>query len=174
MKLRNLELKDAPLMLEWMHDETVVEKMRGRFAEKSIKDCESFIKNSWNKEKDIHLAIVSDEDEYMGTVSLKNIDIKNGSAEFAITVRKSAMGRDFSWWGMKEILKIAFEQYDFEIVYWCVSRENERAIRFYNKHDFKEITDISDEIMNRYKEMDNLKWYAVSKKSFCDYKAVWK
>ena len=33
-----------------------------------------YILNSNNKSDNIHLAIVSDEDEYMGTVSLKSID----------------------------------------------------------------------------------------------------
>lgn len=37
MRLRDLELKDAPFMLEWMHDENVVEKLRGKFKEKTIK-----------------------------------------------------------------------------------------------------------------------------------------
>ena len=36
MKLRKLELKDAPLMLEWMHDETVVEDLHTDFASKTI------------------------------------------------------------------------------------------------------------------------------------------
>ena len=76
MRLRNLELKDAPLMLEWMHDESVVGKLKGNFIEKTLADAESFIVASANKDKNIHLAIVSDEDEYMGTVSLKNV--KNG------------------------------------------------------------------------------------------------
>ena len=99
MRLRELELKDAPLMLEWMHDESVVGKLKGNFLEKTLADAESFILASANKEENIHLAIVSDEDEYMGTVSLKNVE--NGSAEFAITVRKSAMGRGYSWYGME-------------------------------------------------------------------------
>ena len=166
MRLRNLELKDAPLMLEWMHDESVVEKLRGRFAEKTIKDCEAFIKAAENKEDDIHLAIVSDEDEYMGTVSLKSI--KDGSAEFGIAIRKSAMGRGYSWWGMEEIIRIAFEEYGLESVYWCVSRANERAVRFYDKHNFHETVDISDEILKRYEGVDNLKWYSVLKGDVLD------
>lgn len=38
--------------------------------------------------KNLHLAIVDENDEYMGTVSLKNIE--EDKAEFAITVRKNA------------------------------------------------------------------------------------
>ena len=168
MRLRNLELKDAPLMLEWMHDSSVVEKLRGHFLEKKIEDCEAFIKTAEDKTNNIHLAIVSDEDEYMGTVSLMNIDRENNSAEFAITVRKSAMGRGYSWWGMEEIIRLAFEKYNLENVYWCVSKTDERAVRFYDKHNFHEAVDIPLVVLNRYKEVNNLKWYSVLKGDILD------
>lgn len=163
MRLRELELKDAPLMLEWMHDESVVGKLKGNFKGKALADAESFILSSSNKERDIHFAIVTEEDEYMGTVSLKGIDKKNSSAEFAITVRKSAMGRGYSWYGMKEIIRLAFERYGLENIYWCVSRQNERAVRFYDKHNFHETEDIGDSILKRYEDVDNLKWYSLHK-----------
>lgn len=163
MRLRKLELKDAPLMLEWMHDEDVVGKLKGNFIEKTLADAESFILASENKEENIHLAIVSDEDEYMGTVSLKNIDNDNKSAEFGIAVRKAAMGRGYSWYGMKEIIRLSFEQYGLESICWCVSRENERAVRFYDKHNFRETVDIPASVLERYKGMSNLKWYSVLK-----------
>ena len=44
MNLRKLEIKDAPLMLEWMHDKSVVEDLRTNFLTKTIEDCENFIK----------------------------------------------------------------------------------------------------------------------------------
>ena len=168
MRLRMLELKDAPFMLEWMHDENVVGKLRGNFKEKTLSDCEAFIRKSAKIEKDIHLAIVSDEDEYMGTVSLKDIDRKTQSAEFAITVRKGAMGRGYSWYAMEEIIKRAFEKYELENVYWCVSRENHRAVRFYDKHNFHEAIDIPKPILERYKSIGNLKWYSVLKGDVLD------
>ncbi len=168
MRLRNLELKDATLMLEWMHDENVVGKLKGNFIEKTLADAESFIIASLNKEENIHLAIVSDEDEYMGTVSLKNVDGKSKSAEFGIAVRKSAMGRGYSWYGMNEIIRLAFEKYGLESVYWCVSRENERAVRFYDKHNFHEALDIPGTILKRYEELSNLKWYSVLKGDVLD------
>ena len=168
MKLRQLELKDAPLMLEWMHDHDVVGKLRGNFKDKTLADAESFILRSLHDDNNIHLAIVSDEGEYMGTVSLKSIDRTKNSAEFAITVRKKAMGRGYSWWGMEEIIRLAFEQYELESVYWCVSRTNERAVRFYDKHNFHEALDIPDCILERYKGMNNLKWYSVLKGDVLD------
>ena len=35
-------------MLEWMHDKSVVEKMRTNFLSKTLLDAENFIKTSWN------------------------------------------------------------------------------------------------------------------------------
>lgn len=37
------------------------------------------------------------------------------------------MGRGYSWWGMEEIIRLAFEEYELDSVYWCVSRANDRA-----------------------------------------------
>lgn len=161
MYLRKLELKDAPFMLAWMHDESVTKNLRSDFASKTLLDAESFIKWSWKDTENVNLAIVSDKDEYMGTVSLKNIE--DTSAEFAIIVRAEAMGRGYSWYGMKGILEKAFQEYGLESVYWCVSRENSRAVRFYDKHNFHEVIDVPRKILERNKGIDHLKWYSVLK-----------
>lgn len=163
MHLRGLRLEDAPLVLEWMHDNDVTHHLSAGFASKSIEDCEDFIVSSRNASVNLHMAIASDTDEYMGTVSLKNIDRDASHAEFAITVRKSAMGRGYAWFGMSEIIKIAFEELNLKIVYWCVSRNNERACRFYDKHDFKESLDIPKDILARYDSINGLKWYSVQR-----------
>ncbi len=161
MRLRKLELKDAPLMLEWMHDESVTENLKTNFSNKTLDDAQAFIKQSWKTKTDKHFAIVSDEDEYMGTVSLKAIE--NNTAEFAITIRSSAMGRGYSWYGMESIIKKGFYELGLECIYWCVDRENKRAVRFYDKHNFNEALDVPNHILNRYSEMNNLKWYSVLK-----------
>lgn len=159
MYLRKLELKDAPLMIAWMHDKSVTEKLRSDFASKTLQDAENFIKWSRENIENVNLAIASDEDEYMGTVSLKHIE--DGSAEFAITVRVEAMGRGYAWYGMESIIEKAFSEYGLESVYWCVSRENSRAVRFYDKHNFNEALDIPKKVLERYKGVKNLKWYSV-------------
>lgn len=168
MYLRKLKLKDAPLMLEWMHDESVVHDLHTDFASKTIDDCEAFINANQEFSDNINLAIVSDNDEYMGTVSLKCIDRENLSAELAITVRKAAMGHGYSWFGMVGIIEKAFSEYGLESVYWCVSRKNHRAVRFYDKHNFHEAVDISNEILTRYDNEKDLKWYSVLKGDVLD------
>lgn len=161
MKLRKLEKRDASYMLEWMHDDEVVHFMGTDFSEKSIEDCETFINLSQECTDDLHMAITDDNDTYMGTVSLKHINKELKMAEFAITVRKCAMGKGYSAFGMKEIIRIALEELDLEKVIWCVSKHNERAVRFYDKNGYKRITDVPSVFMEMYTETQNrdFLWY---------------
>ena len=161
MYLRKLELKDAPLMLAWMHDKSVTQDLRTDFSSKTLQDAENFIKSSWDSASDIHLAIASDTDEYMGTVSLKHIE--DETAEFGITVRSESMGKGYSWFGMESIIEKAFNELELECVYWCVSRNNTRAVRFYDKHNFHEALDIPQKVLERYEGVENLKWYSILK-----------
>lgn len=137
--LRNLKKADAPLMLEWMHDGSVVEWMEADFASKTLADCERFIENSQTDETNINKAIVDENDEYMGTVSLKHVDREAGHAEFAITVRKAAMGKGYSRQGMADIIKYGFEEVGLKQIYWYVKKVNERAVRFYDKNGYPRV-----------------------------------
>ena len=46
MKLRRLEIKDAPMMLEWMHDSDVTKNLKADFKNMTIDDALAFINNS--------------------------------------------------------------------------------------------------------------------------------
>lgn len=166
MQLRKLEMRDAPLMLEWMHDEGVVENLNTDFASKSLCDCEAFIKDSVNDIGNIHLAIVNDADEYMGTVSLKHI--QDNTAEFGIAIRTVAMGKGYSKEAMKEILKLAFNERKLGSVYWCVDPKNQRALRFYDKNGYKRISFDNLKIKCQYSEEQFLRfvWYKAERNSF--------
>ena len=136
-KLRKLKQSDAPLMLEWMHDEDVVHFMKADFQHKTLNDCERFIKSAQEDTKNIHLAATDDNDTYLGTVSLKNID--NESAEFAITMRKTAMGKGCAAEAMKQIIDKGFNELGLEYIYWYVRPENKRAVRFYDKNGYRPV-----------------------------------
>lgn len=159
MKLRELQAKDAPLMLEWMHDELVVQHMQNDFSNKTLEDCLCFIAQS-NEKRDLHFAIADEEDTYMGTVSLKNIE--NNAAEFAITVRSTAMGKGYAKWAMQEILRHGFEEFGLAYIYWYVSTENSRAVNFYNKNHYPRSS--AEEIrilLSRVVENRQYFWYLV-------------
>ncbi len=161
MNLRKLENKDAEPMLEWMHDESVVHYMRADFAGKTIDDCRDFIIKSQSDTKNLHLAIVDKDDNYMGTVSLKNINTEKGNAEFAIAVRKCAMGKGYSSFGMREIINYGFCTLNLSFIYWCVYRDNKRAVRFYDKNGYKRTDNIPIELKMNYtgEDKDRFLWY---------------
>lgn len=168
MNVRNLQLKDAPLMLEWMHDKLVVKDLQQNFCDKTIEDCQKFILNSWEDKENIHLAIVDDMDTYMGTVSLKHIDTYRKQAEFAIIIRPCAMGKGISRYAMEEMLRKGFREVKLERIYWCVSQNNKRAIRFYEKNKYKRINinDIPNIIEGREYSASQLHsyiWYQAEK-----------
>ena len=78
------------------------------------------------------------------------------------------MGHGYSWFGMTAIIEKAFSEFGLESVYWCVSRKNQRAVRFYDKHNFHETVDISENILVRYEGETDLKWYSVLKGDILD------
>ena len=169
MKIRNLKIKDAQRMLEWMHDEELVKFFEANFRDKELRDCEAFIQapeGGHNR----NWAICNDEDEYLGTVSLKHIDLKNANAEYAIAMRKCALGTGASHYGTKEVLRIAFEEMGLNRVYLNVLEDNVRANKFYEKVGF-----IYEGTFREHLYVDgkcrNLKWFALTKTDYLSGKA---
>lgn len=165
INLRRLKLEDAPLMLEWMKDPDIYSTMQYNPDNISLESVEAFIRHSQEDEQSLHLAIVSENDEYQGTVSLKNIDRKNKNAEFAIAVRKSAMGRGISKQAFGKILRIAFEELNLNKVYLYVRTDNVRAIKFYEKCKLREEGCFLQHMCVREKYYD-VKWYAILKDEY--------
>ena len=165
MKLRDFKEKDLDGMIEWMHStisEEVFAKDFNHFSEEKVLN---FIKNAKNYENEIHLACVDDNDEYLGTVSLKNIDNDNKNAEYAISFREKAFGTGASSFATKEILRIAFTELKLEKVYLNVLEINKRANAFYNKMGFKKVGVFKNHILKKDK-FYNLVWYEILKEDY--------
>ena len=170
MRIRKLKYKDVTGMLEWMHDERIVHYLRRSFTEKTSKNCISFIAKAQEETDNIHLAIVDDNDEYFGTVSLKHI--QNNIAEFGIALRACAIGNNYAIFGMKEIFKYGYRTRGINTVYWCVDPDNQRAIRFYEKHGYhrcnipERVFGYTDEEKCRYI------WYQVKREAVDDERTI--
>ncbi|MBR3660492.1 MAG: GNAT family N-acetyltransferase [Bacilli bacterium] len=164
MGLRKLEYKDIPYMLEWMHDDSVTEFMGKDFSKIDEEQAKKFIDNSIN-DVNVNYAIVDEFDEYMGTVSLKNIDYENKKAEYAICIRSKAMGKGLSKMATNEILRIAFDELNLNKVYLYVSKDNVRANKFYQKYDFILEGEFIEDmyIKGQFKDIN---WYRILKKEY--------
>lgn len=162
MKLRTLEEQDAEAMLAWMHDESVVRYMGTDFASKTLQDCRAFIASAGDTEKNLHMAVADDQDRYMGTVSLKEIDRGKACAEFAITMCKESMGKGYAAFAMREILRIGMEELQLDYIYWYVSKKNERAVRFYDKNGYQRMDHPEDLLgHNDRTDSEDFLWYII-------------
>lgn len=134
--LRRLMDKDAPYMLEWMHDQDITSGFQRPFADATLDTVLNFIHNSFDYVNQ-HFAYVNEADEYMGTISLKGISHVNDKAEYAVVFRKCALGTGMARQGTEELLTYAFNELQLHKVYLSVLEENVRAQKFYEKCGFR-------------------------------------
>lgn len=136
MNLRRLEAKDADGMLSWMHDPDINWVFASDFSAFTREKVLAFIQNSAKQADARHYAVTDSEDRYVGTVSLKQIDMRAGHAEYAISLCKAAHGSGAATFATDAILRVAFAEMQLHRVYLCVREDNLRANRFYQKYGF--------------------------------------
>ena len=160
MRIRNLEQKDAELMLEWMHDAEIASQFRKEMQKLTIEDARSYIAGCVNDNANVHFAIVDDADEYLGTVSLKNINRQDQNAEYAICLRRKAMGTGAAKFATEQIISYGFNTLKLARIYLNVLSENKRAVRFYEKFGFCYEGEFKKHFCIRG-ELKDVKWFAI-------------
>lgn len=168
MRLRKLAEKDAEGMLEWMCDSAIQKRFRFNAGQKSMEAVLEFIRNADTKlidGRDVHYAITDEKDEYLGTISLKNIEMTDKKAEYAISLRRKAQGKGIAYAATQEILRLAFEWYGLERIYLNVLSDNERAIRLYEKTGFVYEGEFRKHLFLRG-EYKTLKWYSMLREEY--------
>ena len=148
-------------MYEWIQEDAIKMYYTEDISKSSKKEVYQYVANGIESNDYKRFAIVSDGDEYMGIASLKYVDVEKGYAQIFVAVRKAAMARGYSWFAVCELLRIAFEEMNLESVYWCISHENVRAVRFCDKHFLKRIIDVPLDIKSKYANRNDLIWYSV-------------
>ena len=168
MKLRKLQKKDAAGMLEWMHDPEFQKHFQIDMMNRKMEDVIEFINQSQSdliEGKSIHYAIAGEEDEYLGTISLKDIDLSARKAEFAISLRKMAQGKGIATEAIRELLRLAFDKFGLERVYLNVLSENRSAIHLYEKCGFVYEGAFRNHLFLKG-EYKTLKWYSILKNEY--------
>lgn len=165
MKLRNLAEKDADGMLSWMHDKEINCVFANDFASFSKEKVLEFINSSVDDKSCVHYACVDDDDNYLGTVSLKHIDNAAKNAEYAVSFCKSAQGTGAAAYATQEILRIGFIELNLERIYLNVLADNGRANHFYNKMGFVFEGCFAKHIMIKG-VLKDLNWYRLLKEEY--------
>ncbi len=165
MKLRSLQKKDIPYMLEWMQDKDIAKQFQQDMQSKTPQDVLDYIEKSEKDDTLTNFAIVDEKDEYLGTITLKNIDNINKNAEYAIALRKKAIGQGVAHFATTGILEYAFLKLNLNRVYLNVLSDNLRAIKFYEKFGFSFEGEFKAHLCLKG-EFKNLKWYAILKENY--------
>lgn len=173
MKLRRLQEEDIAGMLEWMTDSDIRKSFRFSSDRIDEKNVLQFIKNAGTtpmEGKSIHYAIADEEsNEYLGTISLKEVSMSNKNAEYAISLRRNAQGKGIATQATKEILKLAFGEFALEKVYLNVFSDNTRAIKLYEKCGFIFEGEFRNHLLIEG-EFRSLRWYSILR---CEYRAIY-
>lgn len=159
-KLRSLQIKDSRRMYSWMTDADASSQLTISRYPSSEETVIEFIRNSWVDRCNIHYAIVTDDDEYVGTVSLKNINQVDRNAEYAIAVSKEYWGKGYSKYATDEIVSYGFRILNLEKIYLSVASSNIRAVKFYEKYGFNKEGIFRKHIFINGK-YDDLFWYSI-------------
>lgn len=151
-------------MLEWMHDPEINRWFRFDAASVTEERARNFIAGSFT-ETSRHYAIANDDDNYLGTISLEDIDRENAHALYAVSLRPEARGHDIALTATKMLLEIAFRELDLERVYLNVLSDNGRAKRFYEKAGFRYEGRFRKHLKLRG-EWRDWDWYSILKEEF--------
>lgn len=168
VQIRRLQPKDCKGMLEWMHDREIAQNFHADMMNKTEKNVLEFIEQADIipvNGKSIHYAIVDETDEYLGTISLKAINLEDKNAEYAISLRKAAQNKGVGYLATKELLDLAFNIFNLEKVYLNVLVHNEGAIHLYEKCGFVLEGEFRNHLYLRG-QYQNLRWYAMLKEEY--------
>ncbi len=171
--LRKLELKDAEPMLEWLKNPAIYEKMQYNPENQSLERCRRFIEASWEDKENLHYAITNLKHEYLGTVSLKNVNNFHKNAELGIVIHPKMMGCGIGGQALKHIMYKAFQEMKLHKVYLCVRRDNERAVKFYEKYKFK-LEGCHREQLFLYGQYRDIYWFALTEEEYVNWCTQWK
>lgn len=178
INLRGLRAEDAEAMLEWMHDEEIQLGFQKNMLDMKAEDAKRFIANSQLETgikdgSDIHYAIVDDRDVYLGTISLKKINLGLKTAEYAVVLRKSFQGKGIASAATRKLFKIAFEDIKLDSIYLYVIEDNLRARKCYRRNGFVFVEKIENSICKEGQWINQEK-YMIDKNIYEDGKRLLK
>ncbi len=139
MVIRPLKFSDLELTLIWRNKD----RIRNNFFNSKhlvIGEHLNWFKNYLKKEDDYIFIMVDKETKIpFGQLSIYNIDWKNKTAEFGRLMigEDKFLGKGLSEEATKELIKFVFKDLKLNTLYLDVIKENEIALRVYEKCGFK-------------------------------------
>lgn len=170
IKLRGLRETDAEKMLEWMLDSRTQRSFQRDMSGTTLEMARQFCRTEKTEQNNLeytnlHYAITDETDEYLGTISLKNIDYNNKSAEYAIALREKARGKGVAAEATRLLLKKGFEDMELHRIYLTVFADNLSAIKMYERCGFIYEGELREHI-NRNGEFVSWRMYGILRNEY--------
>ena len=163
MRIRAIEKKDLNAMFELCSQSEISNLIDCSYPD-SKEELVVFLENTRDKADEKHFAIVNSDDEFEGLSCLRHINSTENRAALSIIVKPEVFTKGYAWFGMVETLKYGFNTLGLEQIYWCVHKDNMRALRFFRKHGFNSLDkDIPKIIVKQFANSDDLVCFAVLK-----------
>ncbi len=153
VKLRKLVESDTANIVKWRNSTSVKCNL---YSQEDITEEQhlNYFHNVVETGKCVQYIITVDDENGsrdIGTTFIKNIDRDSNKGEFGIFIGEdSARGKGYAKYAISEILKIAFEELDLNMVYLSVMEDNISAIRAYENAGIK----IEGKLRNGYLKKD--------------------
>lgn len=137
-KLRELSKKDLIKVNGWRNNPELIKLLGAPFRYIDVQIDERWYENYLsNRNTAIRCAIVDENDEVLGLVSLLGIDRLNQSAEFNIMIGDTNnQGKGIGSFAVKEMLHHAFYDMNLQRIELTVLEDNARAKHVYEKNGF--------------------------------------
>jgi diamine N-acetyltransferase len=140
MRLRELERSDLETLNRWRNAPEVVEWLGAPFLYIGPEvDAQWFDEYLKARDRNIRLAILADDDRFVGCVNLTGMHPVNRSAELSIWIGETThWSQGLGFLACAAALEHAFRDRNLHRVFLYVLVTNERAIRLYRKLGFVE------------------------------------
>lgn len=154
-KLRELERNDVKKLNEWRNNPELINMLGAPFRYiNSEVDFAWFDNYMKSRSSNVRCAILDGNDEFIGVVSLTNINTINQSAEFHIMIGdEGSQNKGAGTYATKSMLSHAFENLNLNRIELTVLVDNYRAIKMYEKIGFRK----EGELRNIYYKNGNFK-----------------
>lgn len=167
LRLRELARKDLESINKWRNNHTLIDFLGAPYRYINIDvDIKWYENYMANRATTVRCAIVEEDDEILGLVSLTDINHMNQSAELHIMIGDSEnQGKGLGTFAVKEILNHAFNNMNLHRVELGVLESNTRAIHLYEKCGFVR-EGLKREFCYKNGKFENLLVYSCLKNEF--------
>ncbi|MBL7086678.1 MAG: GNAT family N-acetyltransferase [Candidatus Cloacimonetes bacterium] len=156
--LRPLKIEDSKFTLELRYDVEANKNLLAYPYPVNIENEKQWIENLYPKgvRENIYFAIEQNSSkDFVGYLSLQNINYINRNGDFGIILLKKYRGQDYSREAMKLFFSYIFDQINLRKIKLGVLKENDKAIKIYESLDFKEEGTLKEHVYQdgKYKDL---------------------